>query len=572
MITPPNINHNTKHYFDELMHNKNASTYQFSKSNNFYLRLLRLFLIIRFLGAIALILVFQAPYPVIVYAIIIFLFSMLNFSKHANYQENKIYVMLFFDFAIIVALIYFKYNFLFFIVLSVLSAAIFTHITFIASLMTVYSCSLFLLKSSLFTFSQLCLVVILLLLITTILYILNKQQKEMYSTVAHQACQSALQQATHVLMVKDITDGIILLSKHGEIIATNNAAANILGIVANTANITNQHSNLPVLTYLLQESIDRIPKTIWLENYLAYAHFMPINHYIPNIDAQLRWLDWLKPFIHTDLIEAYLINTLSNSTLIQIEREQKYIKEAQKDKLASMGHMVAAVAHEIRNPLAILQQANDVLFEQIEECYTQQKLFNSQDYVGFKKIIDNNIQRMNDIISNILNVSKPANDLIQLNLNQELHTIVHDWCIREDYRLSILTHHIPEKPIQILFTPIHLRQIIENLLDNALRFCSKTPMSMALYLRHHPNYAQLIEVWILNDGASIDSIDQTRLFEPFFSKSSPTHTSQGVGLGLHIVRMLCMQNKATIEYAKNIDIPHAATHGFVIRFKKNNEV
>ncbi len=577
------LNNNVKHYFDELLqniHSKRTTSYEFSKANHFYLRLFRLFLIIRFLGALALIWVFQAPlYPVSIYAIavcMLAIFTFTQYSKRAKYKESIVYIMLCLDLIISLALMYISYNYLFFIVLSILSAAIFTHIILIIGLSFFYVASLYFLQVAFFTSTQLILIAVLLLLVTTILYVLNQQQKEMYTTVAHQTCQSALQQATHVLMVKDITDGIILLSKQGNIISTNNAAANILGIGVNNANVNHNNdvsNNSPILKYLLKESIDRIPKTIWLEDYSAYAHFMPINHYIPNIDAQLRWLDWLKPFIHTNLVEEYLIDTLSNSTLIQIEREQKYIKEAQKDKLASMGHMVAAVAHEIRNPLATIQQAHDILFEQIEECHIQQKLFDSQESIEFKHIkymINNNIERINDIISNILNISKPANDLILLNLNQELNDIVYAWQAREEQRLSILTHYIPENTINISFTPIHLRQIIENLLDNALRFCTHNPCSMALYLRHHPNYTQLIEVWILNDGVSIDSIDQARLFEPFFTKSPPTHTSKGIGLGLHIVRMLCMQNKATIEYAKNTDIPHAATHGFAIRFKKNS--
>ncbi len=523
----------------------------FSKANDFYLRLLRVLLLIRCLGSIILCFIFKAPDILGIYSIIIGMLFITHVFSYRKYNLNIVYAVLAIDIIMMSILYYLKYNNIFLVSISILSAAVFGNVWLIL-IMSLFS-MLALFGNNLST-PEAILSGIILILLSSILHILSKQQKQMYNTVAQQACQSALQQVTHMLMVKDITDGIILISLDGQIISANTAALNIIGIEQN--NINNA-----VLENLHRESLDRIPKTIWLEDKLAYAHLTPINNHIQNLNIQLAWLEWLKPFIHINLVEEYLVQSLFGCSLIHIEREQKYVKEAQKDKLASMGHMVAGVAHEIRNPLATVQQASDFLFEQID---------NTKEIIHFKNMINNNIIRINQIVTNILNVSKPANGSLSICLGKHIRQIIEDWKERDEIRKNVLTYYIPEKDMYTIFTPVHLQQIIENLLDNALRFCTKGNSSINIWLRHNPQYNTLLELWILNNGPIIDNGDQARLFEPFFTKSAPTHSTHGIGLGLHIVRMLCMQNKATIEYARNTDIPFDTTHGFVIRFKKDS--
>jgi two-component system sensor histidine kinase PilS (NtrC family) len=530
--------------------NKSPAILSFSKATDFYLRLLRLLLLIRCIGGLLFCFIFKAPDILAVYATVMGIVFVAHISKSRKYTPNIVYIVLAIDIIMMGILYYLKYNNIFLVIISTLSAAIFCNIWL---LFLVYVFSTLSLFSNNLSKTEAILIYIILFFISSILHMLSKQQKQMYNTVAQQACQSALQQLTHMLMVKDITDGIILLSSTGQIISANTAALNIIG--------TDQsYKSNDSIEILHKESLDRIPKTILLEDRHAYAHLVPINNHIQNLNIQLAWLEWLKPFIHTNLVEDYLVQSLSGCSLIHIEREQKYVKESQKDKLASMGHMVAGVAHEIRNPLATIQQASDFLFEQIEQKAEIERL---------KTMINNNINRINQIISNLLNISKPPNDILSICLGKHIKQIVDDWQQRDQIRKNVISCYIPEKDVHTIFTPVHLQQIIENLLDNAIKFCSKQSASINLWLRHHPQYNTLIELWVLNDGPIIDNTDQVRLFEPFFTKSAPTHSTHGVGLGLHIVRVLCMQNKATIEYARNIDIPVNAQYGFVIRFKKD---
>jgi len=522
---------------------------QFSKFSNFYLRLFRLLLAIRCIGSLVLWGFFKANPLILIYFVIYIFFLVLTLQKNTKYTSKYLYLSIFIDFLLIFFLYYIKYNNIFIISLAIISASLFGNIWLI--FITTIIASFSVLSNNLNSIESI-ISILVLILISSVLHALSRHQQSIYRTVAQQAYQSSLQQVTHMLMVKDITDGILLISERNTIISANTAALNILGLDdINSKNFT--------INNIYKEAKERIPKTVWLSEKQAHAHLVPINQHMQSMHFQLGWLDWIKPYVYIDAIETYIQKFLQNSTLIHIEREQKYLKEAQKDKLATMGHMVAGIAHEIRNPLATIRSAYELLFEQLELDDTQKRL---------KNMVDNNITRINDIIENILNISKPPSDSVSINLSKALLSIIQEWQDRDNSRKLISTYYIPQNNLHTNFTPVHLQQVIENLLDNALKFCSKEVSSISIWLRHHPQYTNLLEIWILNDGNSIDNADRARLFEPFFTKSAPTHSTKGIGLGLHIVRMLCTQNKATIEYAKNIDIPFKANHGFVIRLKK----
>ncbi len=536
--------------------NLDDNIYKFSKFSNFYLRLFRFLLFIRCLSGIALLFFVKNHSLIIISSLLYIIFLITSLKKNIEYKDKYLYMLIIIDYLVILFLQSLTYNSIFLLTLTIVTASLLGSSWFIILNIIIAAFGVFgvldIFQHKSFN-SDNVLLFLWLILISILLHVISKHQKNIYLTIAKQAYQISLHQMTHTLMVKDINDGILLISNTKKIIDANKAAINILGLT----NLTN--ANLEI-DFIYNNTIDKIPKTIFIHSKQAHAHLMPINLHISGLHFELAWLDWIKPYLHTELIANYIQNFLQDSTLIHIEREQKYLKEAQKDKLASMGHMVASIAHEIRNPLATIKNASELILEQIE---------NQDDFhLRLKNILQNNIMRINNIIENILNISKPINVEEKINLNQSIKTIIEEWQEKYDNDKLICNFSLPVLDTFTNFSTSHLQQIIQNLLDNALRFCSKKPNSIQVWLKHHQKYSRLLEIWVLNDGTNVDIEDRSRLFEPFFTKND---NNKGVGLGLHIVRMLCTQNKATIEYAKNIDIPFvAAQYGFVIKIRSLN--
>ena len=202
------------------------------------------------------------------------------------------------------------------------------------------------------------------------------------------------------------------------------------------------------------------------------------------------------------------------------------------EKLAAMGRMSAAVAHEIRNPLAAIAQANGLLAEELEDPGHQQ----------LAALVRKNTQRLSQIVEEILNLARvqaPSTDWLELDL--VAGQFVLEWQRHAGAGERVRWH--PGSGIAwAAFDGEHLRRILVNLLDNALRYASAAPGAIQVATDLHLGQARL-QVW--SDGAPLDPGVQRHLFEPFFSSES-----RSSGLGLYICRELCDRHGALITYAR----------------------
>jgi two-component system, NtrC family, sensor histidine kinase PilS len=208
------------------------------------------------------------------------------------------------------------------------------------------------------------------------------------------------------------------------------------------------------------------------------------------------------------------------------------------EKLAAMGRMSAAVAHEIRNPLSAISQANELLAEEVQSF--QQK--------NLVSMVAQNVQRLNRVVEDVLDVARVQSgvrDKAQLrDPARFISSICDDWIAQNKAENKVVTRVNSER-IMIEFEADHLRRVLVNLLDNALRHASGQMGSIQVTFQ--PRAAQdLWQLSIWSDGAPIDSGVQRHLFEPFFSSQS-----RSSGLGLYICRELCMRHGATIVYHRS---------------------
>ncbi len=92
----------------------------------------------------------------------------------------------------------------------------------------------------------------------------------------------------------------------------------------------------------------------------------------------------------------------------------------------------------------------------------------------------------------------------------------------------------------VRFDPLHLREVMMNLLLNAMRYASGKPGSICV---HPLTDGGRLELHVQDDGAAIAPEVRAHLFEPFYTTSS-----KGTGLGLYLARELCLNNGAMLDY------------------------
>ena len=214
------------------------------------------------------------------------------------------------------------------------------------------------------------------------------------------------------------------------------------------------------------------------------------------------------------------------------------------EKLAAMGRVSAGIAHEIRNPLAAIAQANALLAEDSTDA-TQSRL---------TSMVADNVERLKRIVDDVLEVAPGARlQAATIDASAMVGALASEWIAATGLKLGeqcALRVTLPDEPLGALFDAEHLRRVLVNLLDNALRHGSGGPGSILLALATADERGAALVV--ASDGAPITPEVQRYLFEPFFSTRS-----RGTGLGLYICRELCERYGARIDYRqRQAGAPH----------------
>ena len=215
--------------------------------------------------------------------------------------------------------------------------------------------------------------------------------------------------------------------------------------------------------------------------------------------------------------------------LIYLEDLSRIQAQARQIKLAALGRLTANIAHEIRNPLAAISHAAELLGEE--------KHGDASDRLT--RIIGDNAQRLNRLVREVLELGR--RDRIQpesIQIDRFLRQLLDEYSLHAP-SVTVRVALDAAADAVICFDRAHLQRVVENLLANALRYASEAAGAVRLEAVLAANRC---EIHIIDDGPGIDVDARSRIFEPFFT----TH-SGGTGLGLYIARELCEANGASLE-------------------------
>jgi two-component system, NtrC family, sensor histidine kinase PilS len=227
-----------------------------------------------------------------------------------------------------------------------------------------------------------------------------------------------------------------------------------------------------------------------------------------------------------------LIDTATEEefSVLFIEDTTRSREQAQQLKLAALGRLTANIAHEIRNPLAAISHAAELLGEEK----------GADDRHRLTRIIHDNTQRLERLVSDVLQLNR--RDRIsaeRVRLGSWLEAFVGEFVANEAVapeRLAVQA----SRDAWVEFDREHLRQVMWNLLKNAVRYARPEPRAVCIALA---GIGDQVELSVIDNGPGVAAQSQGELFEPFF-----TTDSKGTGLGLYLARELCSANRAVLEY------------------------
>lgn len=332
-----------------------------------------------------------------------------------------------------------------------------------------------------------------------------------------------VQMLVNELVIENLTDGVLVADVHGVVKAANPAARQLLGGA----------------DFLRELPFSLISEVGWRPlAELSRSTFKQMTPQVAELTVEHDGQSPRRVHVRTRLTARQASRSESLCVMfLQDLREME--ARLRTEKLAAMGRMSAAVAHEIRNPLAAITQANALLDEDLTDP-------------GHKKLtqmVRQNSERLAHIVDDVLNLSRvrhkeTAEPSSRLVLDTAVELVCADWAQQAGCGVRLLVLAGAPK-VAVPFNADHLRRILVNLLDNAARYASARNGAIQAVTRLSRAGAASLHVW--SDGAPLEKSVQDHLFEPFFSSES-----RSSGLGLYICRELCEQHGATIGYERRL--------------------
>ncbi len=255
---------------------------------------------------------------------------------------------------------------------------------------------------------------------------------------------------------------------------------------------------------------------------------------IRRVDGEIRWLSIKSK--HLRQADGGLERVIG---LINDITEQKQIEMSLRDADRQKDDFLAMLAHELRNPLAPIKNAAEIL-----------KQFGTEDCIPHcADIIDRQLHHLMIMIDDLLDISRINKGLITLKKQRlEIRDVVASAVESCQELIAQRQHHfsqyLPDQAIWLEGDPIRLTQAFSNLLNNAAKY---TPPGGHIRLIVEAN-PDSVCVRVRDDGRGIAADDLPKLFELFYQTSRGLdRTDGGLGLGLTIVKQLVEKHHGTVK-------------------------
>ena len=226
---------------------------------------------------------------------------------------------------------------------------------------------------------------------------------------------------------------------------------------------------------------------------------------------------------------AALVGALvDRESRIRRKQEQTQLQLERSQKLSMIGQMAAGVAHEIKNPLASIKGA----FEIINDQKTP-----PEERKEFQEIVFKEINRINGTVKEFLDFARPRDfKLCRVDLSEIIEAAVKQMQ-SQAIQAGLKIETEIQSAVHITADPEKIHQVVINLILNAIE-ASPPESNIGISLKVEGSEAALR---FRDGGPGINDADLERIFDPFF-----TTKAQGTGLGLAIVKSIVERHNGSI--------------------------
>lgn len=218
-----------------------------------------------------------------------------------------------------------------------------------------------------------------------------------------------------------------------------------------------------------------------------------------------------------------------------VEQQTRELREANEAK----DRFLATLAHELRNPLAAIRTAVELL----GVCRDNQSIRQEAE-----RAIVNQVGHMAHLLDDLLDLSRITHDRIVLQKKPvDLVRVLTEAVESTRPAIEQHQHHLslalPEAALSVEGDPTRLHQIVANLLTNAVKY-TQSPGEIDISLQQHGDQAVLR---ISDSGIGLAPEMLPRIFEPFLQvEDSLAHSQGGLGIGLTLVRKLVELHEGSV--------------------------
>ena len=228
-----------------------------------------------------------------------------------------------------------------------------------------------------------------------------------------------------------------------------------------------------------------------------------------------------------------------------IVKETKIIFESNKAKSKFLG----TVGHELRTPLNAIIGFSDIILDD-----NTRKLLNETQQLEYIKYINDSGRQLLDLINDILETAK--GDLNEIVINEQETMLVTEIL---DPVCNMFKHEAKEKKlklvnnidfeeVELLIDPIKIRQVITNIISNAIKFSDSGEICVSSWINGVGMY-----ITIEDQGPGIKEEELPNLFSPFFRTEDAAYTD-GSGLGLSISKKIMDLHEGTISASSEVGL------------------
>ncbi|MBL7765332.1 MAG: HAMP domain-containing histidine kinase [Chitinophagaceae bacterium] len=290
--------------------------------------------------------------------------------------------------------------------------------------------------------------------------------------------------------------------------------------------------------------------------YISYSNTDPSDMPLPSVYSKNKksnnyfsvYFPHLKDFLTREMA-TWIVSSLVLvlflfilSYTIFIIFRQKRLSEIQKDFVNNM-------THEFKTPLATIKISSEVL-------KNPNIIQNPERLLNYATIISNETIHLTHQVERVLQMAKSGKDSIQLNKEEFSLSPLLQEIIDKTYKPLIRSRggdivvQMSSEETKIYADRLHMKNVIGNILDNAIKYCTDTPN---IQIRTTEN-KDGVNIFIKDNGIGISKENLKNIFNKFYRiPTGNLHDVKGFGLGLNYVKIICRQHGGDIKVTSELD-------------------